>query len=195
MKHCILIHGKPSKKEYDDPCIPSPSNHHWFPWIQKQLLLNDVLAQTIEMPRPYAPDYTQWKNTLERFTMTSNDVLVGHSRGAGFLVRYISEVHMPIDKLILVAPSFRPTGKEETDEGAFYNFKPDLSLSNRVKSMHVVYSSDDPVHGIRETVDELKLWYPFLIIHQFHNKGHFTIDEMKTTEFPELLSIILSTHD
>lgn len=192
MKHCILIHGKPSKKEYDDPGIPSPSNHHWFPWIQKQLLLNDVLTQSIEMPRPYAPVYGSWADVLDQIGPNSQTSLVGHSCGAGFIIRYLSERSITIDTLVLVAPWLDPVRKSTTD---FFQFIPDKNLLTRVRKAHILYSLDDPAVGIIESVTILRNLFPSMLIHEFHNKGHFTIDEMKTTEFPELLSIILSTHD
>jgi hypothetical protein len=40
MKNAVLIHGMPSKDEYFDPSAPSLSNAHWFPWLQKQLIIN-----------------------------------------------------------------------------------------------------------------------------------------------------------
>lgn len=191
MKHCILIPGKPSKKEYEDPHVPSPSNHHWFPWIQKQLLLRGILAQTIEMPEPYAPNYPQWKAALDRFKIDPTDILVGHSRGAGFLIRYMNEATVRADKLVLVAPSFKPTGADESEKGAFYDFTLDLNLPSRINELHVLYSTDDPVQGIRETVEVLKERYPSAILHIYSNNGHFTREDMLSDEFPELLEVIM----
>jgi len=49
MKTAIILHGMPSKKEYYNPKSSAQSNKHWLPWIQRQLILNDVLAQTPEL--------------------------------------------------------------------------------------------------------------------------------------------------
>ncbi len=59
MKTAIIVHGMPPKEEYFNSAYPSQSNKHWIPWIQKQLILNGILAQTPEMPEPYDPDYTK----------------------------------------------------------------------------------------------------------------------------------------
>lgn len=90
MKNAILLHGACDKEEYFDDQYPSLSNSHWFPWLQKQLLINGVLAQTPEMPDAYAPNYDKWKSEFERMEINENTVLVGHSCGGGFLVRWLS---------------------------------------------------------------------------------------------------------
>lgn len=193
MNNCIIVPGKPSKEEYYSPDFPSPSNHHWFPWMQKQLVMKGIITQVLEMPTPYAPVYEEWKKQLDIYPLDRSYTLVGHSRGAGFLVRYMSETKIQVDKLILVAPSFRPTGADESVKQAFYDFKADTELPSRVGAIHILYSADDPVHGIRETVEILQKWYSSAIVHSFSNKGHFTIEEMHTQEFPELLEIIIGS--
>lgn len=82
MKTAIIIHGKPSKEEYYDPQIPSPSNFHWLPRLQKQLLINDICAQTPEMPIPYNPEYTAWKKVFEGCPLDEHTILIGHICGA-----------------------------------------------------------------------------------------------------------------
>jgi len=84
MKNAILLHGKPSKKEYLNSNTRSPSNNHWFPWLQKQLLVRDIIAQTPELPNPWRPKYPKWKKEFERYDVTSETLLVGHSCGGGF---------------------------------------------------------------------------------------------------------------
>jgi len=46
MKNAILLHGTSSKEEYYSLEYPSASNSHWLPWLQKNLLVNDVHAVT-----------------------------------------------------------------------------------------------------------------------------------------------------
>ncbi len=191
MRNCIIIPGKPSKEEYYSPTFPSPSNYHWFPWIQKQLVMKGIITQVLEMPTPYAPVYEEWKKQLDIYPLDRSYTLVGHSRGAGFLLRYLSERKVEIDALVLVAPSFRPTGQEENKSGEFYSFVPDPSLSSRVRAFHLLYSHNDPVKGIKESAEQIQRWYLQLVVHEFTDKGHFTVEGMPTQEFPELLEIIV----
>ncbi len=192
MDNCLIIPGKPSKKEYFAPDTPSPSNNHWFPWVQKQLLMKGVLTQVLEMPSPYAAKYAEWKEVLDIFPLDQTYTLVGHSGGAGFLFRYLCERKVSVKKLVLVALSFRPTGDDETAAGEFYSFEHDPKLTERISSIHIVYSQDDPVKGIKESTDTMRRWYPNAISHKFTDKGHFCVEEMHSLEFPELIEIITS---
>jgi predicted alpha/beta hydrolase family esterase len=90
MKNAILVPGRPDKDEYYDPKYPTNSNNHWFPWLSKQLQINDIFAVAIEPPMPWQPRYEIWKKEFEKFDITPQTVLVGHSCGGGFLVRWLS---------------------------------------------------------------------------------------------------------
>lgn len=57
MKNAIILHGMPSKEEYYDSSAVAQSNMHWIPWVQRQLILEDVLAQAPELPTPFDPRY------------------------------------------------------------------------------------------------------------------------------------------
>ena len=102
MKRAIIIHGYNNKSEFEDTTRPSASNDHWIPWLQRQLLLNGIEAQTPEMPGFYKPNYEQWKDTLEMFHPDEETILVGHSCGGGFLVRWLSENSKKVGKVVLV---------------------------------------------------------------------------------------------
>lgn len=89
----------PSREEYLKPTRPAASNNHWLPWIQKQLSINGIVAQTPEMPEPFRPDYDKWKETFEQFTLNDDTILVGHSCGGGFLLRWLSENDVKVGRL------------------------------------------------------------------------------------------------
>lgn len=110
MKTAIILHGMPSKKEYYNPSSKAQSNKHWFPWIQRQLILRDILAQTPELPEPYEPVYEKWCSIFDQFKIDEETILIGHSCGAGFLVRWLSEHKVNVSKVILVAPFLDPEG-------------------------------------------------------------------------------------
>lgn len=187
MKNAIIIHGTCSKKEYFSDSYPSLSNSHWLPWLQKQLLINNIFTQTPEMPNAYLPDYEKWKNEFERFNVNGNSILIGHSCGGGFLIRYLSENKVSIDKLVLVAPWLDPAREKTTD---FFDFTIDFNIVNRIKEIHLLISSDDD-KDILDSVEIIKNNISDIKIHQFSDLGHFCYSDMKTDKFPELLSLIL----
>ena len=84
MKNAILLHGLPSEKEYYNPDRPSSSSSHWFPWLQKQLLMKEIKADTPEVFRAFEMNWELWVKEVEQFEITENTTLVGHSMGGGF---------------------------------------------------------------------------------------------------------------
>jgi len=187
MKNCIIIPGKPSREEYYSPEFPSPSNHHWFPWIQKQLVMKGIITQVLEMPTPYAPVYEEWKKQLDIYPLDKSYTMVGHSCGGGFLLRYLSERQVDIEKLVLVAPWLDPI---KGTTGNFFTFKFHKELVARTNSSHLMYSTDDEP-SIQESVAIVRRWCPQILVHEYSGKGHFITEEMHSQGFPELLDIII----
>ena len=188
MKNAILVHGKPGKKEYYDPNIPSPSNIHWFPWLQKQLLVKDIVAHTPEVPNAWKPHYPTWKKEFERFETTPDTILVGHSCGGGFLIRWLSENKTKkVGKVVLVAPWIDPDREETTD---FFEFDIDPNLSDRTSSI-TIFNSDDDEESVQKTVKTIRETIKSVNYREFHNYGHFCLKDLKTEKFPELLDEIL----
>ncbi len=188
MKNAIIIHGMSSKEEYYKELNPASSNDHWLPWIQRQLLLHDVLAQAPEFPRAYDPNYQDWKSVLEQFSLNEETILIGHSLGAGFLVRWLSESKQKVGTVILVAPFLDPHHDEVQQD--FFDFMIEPALANKTKGLHIFVSSDDD-QEILTSVDQIRSAIPQAQTHELSNKGHFTIDDMKTVEFPELLQVVI----
>ena len=191
MKNAIILHGTCDKDEYFSDKYPSLSNSHWFPWLQKQLLINNILTQTPEMPEAYSPDYEKWRREFEKFDINSETILIGHSCGAGFFIRWLSENKVKIKKLILVAPWLDPD-KEKTD--SFFNFEISKDISDNSEEIHLLVSMDDD-NDILESVNIIKNNIPKIRLHEFSNLRHFTYKHMKTDNFPELLEHILEEVD
>lgn len=183
MKTAIIIHGTPDKEEYYDPNGIAPSNRHWLPWIQKELLLRDILAQTPEMPVPYNPEYNAWKEMFERFLLNGETILIGHSSGAGFIVRYLSENNIKVGKVVLVAPWIDP--EKSLDTGMF-DFEVDENIVSKTNGI-TIFSSTNDMKEVQDSVEILKNKIKDIKIVEFQNKGHFCFDDMGTVEFPELL--------
>lgn len=174
----------PSKEEYFDVNSPAQSNNHWLPWLQKQLTVNNILAQTIELPEPYEPVYEKWLKTFEQLDIDQDTMLVGHSCGAGFLVRWLSEHEVNIGKVALVAPYLNPNHDELATN--FFDFTIDTNLVQKTKGVAIFNSTNDD-QEIRVSVEQLKKEVLGIEYVELIDKGHFTLSEMKTEKFPELL--------
>ena len=186
MNNAIILHGCCEKEEFFDPKIPSQSNQHWFPWIQKQLSMKNIVTQTPEMPEPYDPVYEKWKMVMDQFSIDLNTLLVGHSCGAGFLLRWAGETKKHLMKLVLVAPWLDLNRKR----GEFLDFQIEPVIGQRTTEMSILFSSKDKVDGVKESVEILSRTFPKAKLYDFENAGHFSSGEMTRKDFPELLKLI-----
>lgn len=184
MKNAIIVHGKPSKEIYYSENFPSSSNFAWIPWLQKQLMINDIKADTPEMLYAYEPDYVLWQKEFERFDLTPDTILIGYSAGGGFLVRWLSEnKDKAVGKVILVAPSIDPTKKSST---GFCNFILDTKFVTRTKET-IIFVSDNDNEGILQSVEILVKEVEGIKVRKFQGYGHFIPDHMGKINFPELV--------
>lgn len=186
MKTAIILHGKANKDKYFDPAYDSPSNACWLPWIQKQLLMNGIVAQTPEIPLPWNPDYALWKREFERFDMTPETILVGHSCGAGFLVRWLcehSEVY--VGKVVLIAPWIDPD--KTGDTGDFFDFSFDPELATRTEKL-LIFNSTNDFPNAQISAKMINEAIPGAMRRDFDNCGHFT----EITEFLDLRDELLA---
>jgi predicted alpha/beta hydrolase family esterase len=190
MKTAILIHGWAYKDEFYDEKFPTSSNSHWFPWVSKQLMIRGVHVVAIEMPNSFYPEYSIWKKEFERFEIGEDTILVGHSCGGGFLIRWLSENKIKVGKVILVAPWVGNDPDQPFDK-SFFEFEWDKDIAERTSGLALINSTnDDPV--IHESVDLIKSKVTNVKYIDLENKGHFTLYGMGTVEFPELLQELLS---
>lgn len=181
----------PSKEEYFNVESKSPSNTQWLPWIQKQLILRNVLTQTPEMPAPYWPVYKDWAMVFEQLQPDEETVCVGHSCGAGFLVRWLSEnKDRRLGQVVLVAPWIDPENPKYLTTG-FFDFVIDEGLATRTKGLTIIYSTDDDKYNVDSAgiiIEKIKN----IKVLKFEDKGHFCLDDLGTEEFPELLNEVIS---
>lgn len=184
--NALLVHGWPQKDEYYDLRWPTPSNSHWFPWVSKQLAVHDIFTVSIEMPKAYYPVYEDWAKEFERYDITPETMLVGHSCGGGFLVRWLSEhPDTRVGKVVLVAP-WVGHGKYDDFDTSFFDFSIDVKLAERTKSLILMNSTNDGSE-VQESVKVLREKIPNMVYKELKDMGHFTERSMGHKEFPELL--------
>ena len=188
MKNVILIHGMPSKEEYFAHG-QTELNQHWFPWLSQQLEKNHVNLNMPNMPVPYEPEYNAWKEVFEKFPLNEETVLIGHSCGGGFLIRYLSENDVRVGNVILVAPWL---DLEHILQTGMFDFKINENILTKAKDIKMFYSIDDYIE-ILKSVEKIKSEIPGIKTVEYTNRGHFTFEpgyEINKT-FPELLELVV----
>jgi uncharacterized protein len=187
MTSAFIIHGRCNADEYYSSAHPSLSNNHWLPWLQKQLLMRNIFTQTPEMPQPCRPIYSEWATLFNRLVYAHDDLfLIGHSCGAGFLLRWLSETGRAPVRTVLVAPWLNPLKKGADDD--FFNFTIDHRLPTRT-DLHIL-ASDNDGEDVMQSVRIIRAALPDARYHLFEGYGHFCLSDMKTDRFPDLLTIV-----
>ncbi|MFA5936906.1 MAG: alpha/beta hydrolase [Candidatus Paceibacterota bacterium] len=188
--NCIIIHGCPSSpQELIDINNPDAYYKHWIPYIRENLILKGVKTETPLMPHPWEPDYEAFKKEFEKYPVSENTILVGHSCGCAFLVRWLGESKQKIKKLILVAP-WKILKANDLFRERFYTYPIDETINDRVGEI-VMFTSDTESEGGKRSLEIYKQSLKGKII-ELKGKGHFVYKEMGTEKFPELLKEILS---
>jgi len=190
ISNVILVHGCNDKddeniKKYN---LPPQNERGWIYWVGLRLKEKGIKTYAPLMPNSQKPSYQEWKKVFEKLPIDENTVLIGHSAGAGFLVRWLGETGTKIKKLILVAPAIVYGGYS-----GFLNDLLSFTIDKQVKDIArkiIIFVSDNESDGIKKAVE---IYCGGLGIRPITLKarGHFTESGMGTKEFPELLEKIL----
>lgn len=187
--NCIIVHGCPGSEEQ----ALNPADHtyakHWLPWLQGELIKNGIPTEIPMMPQPWAPNYAAFQAVFAKYPISEDTVLVGHSCGTAFLVRWLGESKRAVRQLILVAP-WKVPDDPRPGRQAFYDYEIDPTIPTRVGQIVTFTSNDESAAG----KESLKIFHDVLggQVISLPEHGHYTQDDMGTTEFPELLTLILS---
>ena len=184
-----ILHGCPSDEEKAMNPEIRTYDKHWIPWTKQQLEAKGFKVVTPLMPSPWAPDYQAFKAEFEKNPVTENDVLIGHSCGAAFLVRWLGDSKQKVAKLILVAPWKIPDVGDKLRE-EYYGYEIDRTVPERVGSITTFTSDDEEKEG-KESVCIFHAALGGKLI-ELPKHGHYTMGDMGTTEFSELLEEITS---
>jgi predicted alpha/beta hydrolase family esterase len=191
MKNAIIVHGRSDSYENYITSKDCQSNSHWIPWLQWELIKAGIPAQTPEMPKAYFPDldYSEWAEIFEQFRVDQDSILVGHSVGGGFLLKYLSlHPKIKIKHLVMVAPSIDVAGRHPT---FFKDFVLTPSVLDQCGRIDLFHSVDDS-SGIKSSVEKIQSVFGDKVnCHIFNDKGHFT-ERSVGKKFPELLDAILA---
>ena len=157
-KQVFIIHGGDTFKTYEEYLLflkdweidfekYKENKKNWKINLQEELGDEfEVIAP--KMPNKINAKYLEWKIWFEKFIpyITEGVILVGHSLGGSFLVKFLSENDMPkkIRGTFLVAPVY----DEDSNGYSLADFKLPDNLSGFEKQggqIFIYHSEDDPV--------------------------------------------------
>lgn len=195
-KQIIIIHGGTTFDSYEEyinfirnlkmNIENFKTRKHWQNNFEKELGQNfEIFAP--QMPNRNNARYQEWKIWFEKIILFISDdvILVGHSLGGIFLVKYLSENVYPknIKAVLLVATPFDNVGLKES-LGDFILPKSLENFSKQVKKIYLLFSKDDPVVPF-EQVDKYKKALSNSKIIIFTDRQHFN-----NKFFPEIVELI-----
>ena len=184
--NCIIIHGCPSRSENDPE--KRTYDKHWIPWIKKELEKKGIKTIIPLMPEPWKPNYSSFKKELEKYKVTINTILVGHSCGCAFLVRWLGDTKRKIKKLILIAP-WKVSNERDRKRKEFYYYPIDKTIKLRIEEI-IIFTADDEEEDGKKSA---KIFHEALggKMIELKGRGHYTLGDMGTQKFPELLNAIV----
>ena len=192
----VVIHGGDAFQKYEDYLESLRTNDvslkkvrlvGWKAKLAKDLGEDfDVLL--LRMPNAQNARYNEWKIWFERFIPLFEDeiVLIGHSLGAIFLVKYLSENIYPKkikSTLLIGAPYNTPNNHPLVD----FTITTSLDIFVKQSGKIVFYHSKDDEIVPFENLERYKIAIPNATFNVFENRGHFN-DE----SFPEIVGLIES---
>lgn len=185
--NCIIIHGCPSNAEKAMNPETRTYDKHWQPWVKQKLIERGISTETPLMPEPWSPDYEKFRAEFEKYHVDENTILIGHSCGCSFLVRWLGDTKRKISQLILVAP-WKIAEGDGVVRHDFYDFPIDETIKDRVGKI-TMFTADDEEEGGKKSLVMFHTALGGEVI-ELPGRGHYTLGDMKTEEFPELLKVI-----
>ncbi len=160
------------------------SKSNWFENSRDFLVKHKVNCSVLDFPNSQNPKYEDWKNYFEKNVKNiwPQDIFIGHSLGAGFIQRYLSENSAKLDQIILVAPTVNDCGIEEIKN--FFSTDFDYEkIKKSANKITIIASDNDPFIKVKDVQNLAKKLGAELIL--LKNREH-----LSNHEFPELYEIL-----
>lgn len=157
----------------------------WKPWLRQKLGADYEVILPI-MPNKTNAQFSEWKIWFEKCFPYLNDgvILIGHSLGGTFLVKYLSEnkFSKKIKAVFLVGAVYNL----DSEGYSLVCFALPKKLNLQTENTMIYHSKDDPVVPFF-ALEQFKKALPNAQTKIFENSGHFNQEE-----FPELAQDILN---
>ncbi len=168
---------------------PYKKKFYWINWAKEKLGKNwEVLHP--DMPCKQNAKYEEWKIWFEKYLKFIKDkklIIIGHSLGAIFLIKYFVENKFPkkVYQLHLISPAVVDEGLGPEKLATFkVDIKKIKNIKDKCEELHLWHSKDDNICLFKNS-EIIKKEIPESDFHIFKNRGHF-----KQKSFPEIIKII-----
>ena len=122
------------------------STTNWFPWLKVREEKKGREVFVPDFPNTEFPTYDEWSDHWDSVYAPKVDeksVLVGHSLGGSFLLRWLSEKQVSVARLILVAPAPDYCGIDEIK--TFFSQSWDAEvLKQNIGKIELLGAENDP---------------------------------------------------
>lgn len=144
MKYIFINHG-----------FMGSNIENWFPWLKSKI--DDNNNQVVIPQYPIDKDrhfYSYWKNILDVYKafnyINSESIMIGHSSGCMFMIKYLIEYNIKVSKLILVSGFNNYFSEDEDDfhrevNASFYVDDESLiKIKDLCDEVICIYGDNDP---------------------------------------------------
>ena len=199
-KQVVVIHGGEAYIHYEDfiSYLKTKEVDYDTFFTQREPRWKDLIRERLgddyeiaipRMPNPANAKFEEWKIWFERTLPFLRDdvILIGHSLGAIFFAKYLSENVLPIhiQKVFLVAPAISNDGLVGEDGGDFLPSKTKLGIiTEQSEKVFLFHSKDDDVCPYSHS-EEYAQYMPEAEFVSFQDRGHFI-----QSDIPELIERI-----
>ncbi len=195
MQQIIVIHGGTTFEDYDrylkslsEKKLDIDRLIYRAKWKE---LLADKLGSEYQVLLPSMPNssnarYSEWKLWFENMSSLFSDdcILIGHSLGAVFLAKYLSEnsLSVKIKATVLIAAPYDDDSVEDLADFKIVNISE--QLTERAGRIVFFYGTDDPVVSGQE-IKKYKNKLPSAEFRLLPAPDHFV-----RVDFPELINLL-----
>ena len=124
---------------------------NWFPWLEEELSKKEIICTIPSFPTPEHQTYEDWERLMDYYCdigiVNSETILIGHSCGSVFLVKYLLKHKIRVAGLITVCGynNFH-SGNDMMDKlnGSFYINEDSINVRNYANRIISFYSDNDP---------------------------------------------------
>jgi valyl-tRNA synthetase/predicted alpha/beta hydrolase family esterase len=149
--------------------------------LKKLLFQNGINLISPSFPVANFANYSEWKIWFEKYLskLRKNNLnLIGHSLGAYFLLRYLSENDLKIDNLYLIAGGSKLGDGTESFGSDFQNYS---KIQENSKNIFIFHSKDDSIVEFKHGQEVAKnLPKAKFVVHE--NQNHYLVPKIEELE-------------